>query len=85
MASTKMPSGSSNSNPSDGRPRAQVSYEGEDEFSTMSLNPERKNVMRSQNKLKPVEPGGKQEVKVNELKATNDQGKLSFLRKIFSR
>ncbi len=81
----KVPSGSSPSAPADPRPRAQVSYEGEDEFSAQSLDPMRRKVMQSQEKLKPVEPGKKAEIKVSELKPTNEHGKLAFLRKIFSK
>ncbi len=79
-----LPSGSSSSDPS-GRPRAQVSYEGEDEFSTMSLDPSRRDAMRIQKQLVPGAPGQRQEVQVTKLKPTNDNGVIGFLRKIFSR
>lgn len=80
----KPPSGSSASAPGD-RPRAQISYEGEDEFSMMSLDPSRKKIQQSQAKLAPIAPGAKTEVKVNELKSTNDSGMVGFFRKIFAR
>jgi hypothetical protein len=83
MAS-KMPSGSSSSDPG-GRPRAQVAYEGEDEFSTMSLDPERKKAVQAHASLSPGRPGGRDEIHVNDLKSVNDTGVLGFFRRIFSR
>jgi hypothetical protein len=80
---TKLPTGSGPSRPDDPRPRAQVSYEGEDEFSAMSLDPERRKTSKSSAKLQPLAPGQKAEVKVDELKATNDNGILGMFRKIF--
>lgn len=67
---------------SDPRPRAQISYEGEDEFSLMSLEPRRRS--REAVDLEPVEPGVKKEVKVDDLKAKGG-GMLGFIRKIFDR
>lgn len=85
MSNDKLPSGSSASGPG-GRPRAQISYEGEDEFSTMSLDPSRKNVSKTKAKLAPNAPGEREQVRVDELKSVNDQqGVLGFLRKIFAK
>lgn len=80
----KLPSGSSPSLPG-ARPRAQVSYEGEDEFSTMSLDPNRKKQLKDKQQIAPSAPGEKEQVKVDELKATNDQGIVGLFRKIFSK
>ncbi len=78
--------GSSSSAPEDPRPRAQVAYEGEDEFSTMSLDPNRKEIISNEEKLNPASPGGKREVKVDKLKSTNEaSGVVGFLRKIFAK
>ncbi len=85
MATPKMPTGSAPSAPNDPRPRAQVAYEGEDEFSAMSLDPQRKKTMKSHSKLAPAAPGEKPEVKVDELKSTNDQGIVGLFRKIFAK
>ena len=84
MAS-KLPTGSGASSPTDARPRAQVSYEGQDEFSAMSLDPERRKSSKQQQKLTPSAPGEKQEMKVDELKSTNQQGFFGLLRKIFAK
>jgi hypothetical protein len=85
MSNEKLPSGSSASGPG-GRPRAQVAYEGEDEFSTMSLDPSRKSASKTRAKLAPNAPGEREQVRVDELKSTNDQqGVLGFLRKIFAK
>jgi hypothetical protein len=85
MADPKLPSGSSASAPG-GRPRAQISYEGEDEFSAMSLDPQRRNTSKSKSQLAPAAPGQRDQVKVDELKSTNDQqGVIGFLRKIFAK
>jgi hypothetical protein len=81
----KQPSGSSPSAPG-GRPRAQISYEGEDEFSTMSLDPARRETAKFKSRLAPPAPGQRDQVRVDELRSTNDQqGVLGFLRKIFAR
>jgi len=80
----KMVSGSSASGP-DGRPRAQISYEGEDEFSAMSLDPERRKSKGNEKKLAPTAPGEREEVRVNELKSTNENGIVGFFRKIFAK
>ena len=80
----KMPSGSSPSLPG-ARPRAQISYEGEDEFSTMSLDPERKAALKEKQQLAPPAPGEREQVKVDELKPTNDNGIVSLLRRIFAK
>lgn len=80
----KLPSGSSSSDLG-GRPRAQVAYEGEDEFSTMSLDPKRKEQVKDQARLSPARPGEKTEVKVDQLKPVNEQGVLGFFRKIFAK
>lgn len=81
---TKLPSGSSPSLPG-ARPRAQVSYEGEDEFSAMSLDPNRKAQLKEKNALAPPPPGEKEKVKVDELKPINDQGIVGLFRKIFAK
>ena len=81
---TKLPSGSSASG-TGGRPRAQGSYEGEDEFSAMSLDPSRKDQLKKTKELAPTAPGEREQVKVDELKPTNDQGIVGLFRKIFSK
>ena len=80
----KLPSGSTPSLPG-ARPRAQVSYEGEDEFSAMSLDPARKRQLKEKQQLAPAGPGEKEEMKVNQLKPTNDQGIVGLFRKIFAK
>ena len=82
--STKLPSGSSPSLPG-ARPRAQVSYEGEDEFSAMSLDPTRKDQLKKKQELKPPPPGEREQVKVDELKPMNEQGIVGLFRKIFAK
>jgi hypothetical protein len=84
MPDPKLPIGSAASLPGD-RPRAQVAYEGDDEFSAMSLDPQRRQALKKKENLVPHTPGAKREVKVDELKATNDQGVMGFLRKIFAK
>jgi hypothetical protein len=84
MSGPKLPIGSSSSSPGD-RPRAQVAYEGEDEFSAMSLDPQRKRALKTSDKLAPKPPGSQDKVKVDQLKATNDQGVVGFFRKIFAK
>ena len=59
----KLPSGSSPSLPG-ARPRAQVSYEGEDEFSAMSLDPNRKQQLKDKQQLAPKAPGEKDQIRV---------------------
>lgn len=83
MSNAKLPTGSAAS--ASGRPRAQVSYEGEDEFSAMSLDPNRRQVVKSAKALAPPPPGEREEVKVDELKPHNEQGVVGFLRKIFAK
>jgi hypothetical protein len=80
----KITSGSSASLPG-ARPRAQISYEGEDEFSTMSLDPARKDALKEKQRLAPAAPGEREQVKVDELKPTNDNGIVSLLRRIFAK
>lgn len=80
----KLPTGSSPSLPG-ARPRAQVSYEGEDEFSAMSLDPNRKKQLKDKQQLAPTSPGERENVKVDELKSTNDQGIVGLFRKIFAK
>lgn len=82
--STKLPSGSSPSLPG-ARPRAQVSYEGEDEFSSMSLDPTRKQQLKKKQELQPTGPGEREQVKVDELKPMNEQGIVGLFRKIFAK
>ncbi len=85
MASPKQPTGSTPSGPNDPRPRAQVAFEGEDEFSVMSLGVERRTALKSKQALNPGAPGQREEIQVNELKSTNSQGVVGFLRKIFAK
>jgi hypothetical protein len=80
----KLPSGSSPSLPG-ARPRAQVSYEGEDEFSAMSLDPKRKEQQKEKQKLTPLAPGESSSVSIDELKPVNDQGIVGLFRKIFAK
>lgn len=80
----KLPSGSSPSLPG-ARPRAQVSYEGEDEFSAMSLDPQRKDQLKDKQRLAPAAPGENTKVSVNELKPVNDNGIVGLFRKIFAK
>ena len=77
--SPQKPVGGAPSAPGD-RPRAQVAYEGEDEFSTMSLDPERRKKARVD--LDPGHPGESREVKVDDLKPKN-KGVLGLMKKIF--
>ena len=84
MAHSKLPTGSTSSAPGD-RPRAQVAYEGEDEFSAMSLDPSRKKGLKQKEALAPGAPGQRDEVKVDELKATNESGIVGLFRKIFAK
>ena len=67
---------------SDGRPRAQVSYEGEDEFSAMSLDPSRRRKMAVD--LEPSSPGTRSQVQVDSLKPKK-RGMVDFFRKIFAK
>jgi hypothetical protein len=85
MANPKIPTGSTPSNPGDSRPRAQVAYEGEDEFSAMSLDPSRKKGLKQVEALAPGAPGQRKEVKVDELKSTNESGIVGLFRKIFAK
>jgi hypothetical protein len=66
----------------DARPRAQISYEGEDEFSLISLEPTRR--AKEAVDLEPIEPGVKKEVQVSDLKPKSG-ALLGFIRKIFDR
>jgi hypothetical protein len=84
MSGSRLPIGSASSVPS-ARPRAQVAYEGEDEFSTMSLDPRRRQVLKTKEKLEPKAPGERAQVKVDQLKPMNDQGVVGFFRKIFAK
>lgn len=85
MANSKLPTGSAPSAPHDARPRAQVAYEGEDEFSAMSLDPSRKKGLKQAEALAPGAPGTRKEVKVDELKSTNESGIVGLFRKIFAK
>ncbi len=84
MSNNKFVSGSSPSLPG-ARPRAQVSYEGEDEFSAMSLDPSRRQQLKKKQELAPAAPGEREQVKVDELKPTNEQGIVGLFRKIFAK
>lgn len=77
----KLPSGSAAAG-IDGRARAQVAYEGADEFSAFSLDPRRKSQLKQKRALVP---DFKEAARVDELKHMNDQGVTSFFRKIFAR
>ncbi len=81
MAASKLPAGSSPSSPGE-KPRAQVSYEGADEFSAMSLDPRRKKQLKTQEKLITNE---KEKPQPDELKRVNDQGVVTLFRKIFAK
>lgn len=81
MSASQKPTGSSPSG-TDGRPRAQVAYEGDDEFSTMSLDPQRRakpkvDIEASNPNLTPIKekPEEKKEGK----------GLLGFFVKIFDK
>ena len=80
MAQNPKPTGSAPG--ADGRPRAQVSYEGEDEFSAMSLDPSRRR--KDAVDLEPVGPGQRKEVHIDELKPKR-RGAIGFFRKIFAK
>lgn len=51
----------------------------------MSLDPNRKKQLKDKQQLAPKGPGEKDQVKVDELKATNDQGIVGLFRKIFAK
>ncbi len=85
IMAAKLPTGSTPSDDGDPRPRAQVSYEGEDAFSAVSLSPERRAALKNRQTLNPGAPGNKEEMQVNELRATNNQGVVGFLRRIFAK
>jgi len=78
MAPPTKPMGSAPSAPGD-RPRAQVAYEGDDEFSAMSLDPARR---KKQMDLDPGAPGSQKEVKVDDLKPKS-KGVIGLMKKIF--
>jgi hypothetical protein len=65
----------------DPRPRAQISYEGEDEFSLMSLDPNRRE--KEAIDMAPIEPGVKKEIKPTDQKPSG--AILGFIKKIFDR
>ena len=67
----------------DGRLRAQVAYEGDDEFSTMSLDPNRRK--KAAVDLTPQDPGSTKDVQVDELHAVRKGGVINFFRKIFEK
>ena len=79
MAPPQKPMGGAPSAPGE-RPRAQVAYEGDDEFSAMSLDPARR---RKQGvDLDPGAPGSQKEVKVDDLKPKS-KGVIGLMKKIF--
>jgi hypothetical protein len=78
----KPPTGSSNA-AGDARPRAQVAYEGDDEFSVFSVEPERQEALATHAKIHQAGP--REKVVVDELKSVNDQGFFGRLRKIFAK
>ncbi len=51
----------------------------------MSLDPNRKKQIKDKQQLAPKAPGEKDNVKVDELKSTNDQGIVGLFRKIFAK
>ncbi|MDP2269732.1 MAG: hypothetical protein Q8N23_00775 [Archangium sp.] len=51
----------------------------------MSLDPNRKQQLKDKQQLAPKGPGERETVKVDELKATNDQGIVALFRKIFAK
>ena len=75
------PSGSTASKAGD-RPRAQISYEGEDEFSAMSLDPERRK--KPALDLEPSSPGASKEVKIDDLKPKKSS-LFGFVKAIFDK
>jgi len=77
------PTGSSKTK--DGRVRAQISYEGEDEFSSMSLEPERRE--KDATDIDPLSPGNRKQVHVDEIKPQIPKKKsmLTLFRKIFAK
>ena len=75
------PSGSTASKAGD-RPRAQISYEGEDEFSSMSLDPERRR--RPTLDIEPSAPGASKEVKIDDLKPKKSS-LFGFVKAIFEK
>ncbi len=77
----KPPSGSSSSG-NDPRPRAQVAYEGEDEFSAMSLDPSRRR-RQAKPELDPAAPGHRPHVQIDDGRQRN--GFWSIFRKIFDK
>lgn len=77
----KLPTGSAVSG-THGRVRAQIAYEGADEFSAFSLDPRRKVQLKQKRALVP---DFTEAARVDELKRVNDQSVASFFRKIFAR
>lgn len=77
----RLPSGSAAAG-IDGRVRAQVAYEGADEFSAFSLDPRRKRQLQQQRALVP---DFTEKATVAPLKRMNEQGATSFFRRIFAR
>lgn len=75
------PSGSTASKQGD-RPRAQISYEGEDEFSSMSLDPERRK--KPTLDIEPDAPGSNKEVKIDDLKPRKSS-LFGFVKAIFEK
>ena len=65
----------------DGRPRAQVSFEGEDEFSAMSLDPARRK--KPSIDIEGSDPGRSRQ-EIDDLKPKK-RGMVDFLRKIFAK
>lgn len=78
MAPVK-PTGNAASQPG-GKPRAQVAYEGDDEFSTMSLDPTRRR--KATVELEPLEPGVNAETYEKPAEA---KGFFGLVRKLFSK
>lgn len=67
----------------DGRLRAQAAYEGDDQFSVMSLSNSRRK--KGKISLEPEAPGESKEVHIDELPATRKSGVVHFFRKIFEK
>jgi hypothetical protein len=75
------PTGSSKT--ADGRARAQVSYEGDDEFSMMSTEPVRRE--KKAVELEPAAPGAREQVHIDEMKPKKKGNVVGFFRKIFAK
>jgi hypothetical protein len=80
-ASGRKPTGSSKTE--DGRPRAQVAFEGDDAFSIMSTAPARRE--KKTVELEPLAPGAREQVHIDEMKPKKKSNVVGFFRKIFAK